>query len=261
MLAVTRFAVAAALMILISHLLLQKPLPQGTKIWKQLFIYGCLNVGLYLGLYVLGMQEVSAGLGTLFVATNPVLITLMGTIWYKKGVNRITWISLALCLVGLAVVSYPLIGTSHASMYGLGILFFSMLSYSAGAIYYAKKDWGGLHILTINGWQTLIGGVVLLPSLFAFHRPELNAFDLRWFASILWLAIPVSIFAVLLWLYLLKKDPVKASFWLFLCPVTGFLIAWAWLKEPISSYTIVGLAFVIIGLYLTQSKRKVVLDR
>lgn len=254
-LAVTRFAMASVLMIVISHLILRKALPRSRKIWKQLVIYGCLNVGLYLGLYVLGMMEVSAGLGTLFVATNPVLITLMATVWYRQAISPTTWISLVLCLAGLCIVAYPLLGTSHATIKGLWILLLSMLSYSAGALYYAKQDWDNLHILTINGWQTLIGGLILLPFLVAYFDPALNSFDMRWLASVVWLAIPVSIFAVLLWLYLLKKNPIKASFWLFLCPVAGFVIANVVMDEPISMYTFIGLGFVIFGLYLTQRKK------
>src|SRR3546814_9158674 len=57
-------------------------------LWKRLAVYGFLNVGLYLGLYVVAMQNVSAGLGTMFVATNPVLITMMGAVWYKQPVGR-----------------------------------------------------------------------------------------------------------------------------------------------------------------------------
>jgi drug/metabolite transporter (DMT)-like permease len=67
--------------------------------------------------------------------------------------------------------------------------------------------------------------------------------------------IPVSIGAVQLWLYLLKKDPIKASLWLFLCPIFGFIYASFLLKEPITSYTYVGTLLVIVGLYLAQREK------
>ena len=69
------------------------------------------------------------------------------------------------------------------------------------------------------------------------------------------LAIPVSIGAVQLWLYLLRDNPVKASFWLFLCPVFGFIIAAITLHEPISLYTFIGVLLVIGGLYMVQKKK------
>lgn len=253
--AISRFAVASAFMIIIAHLVLRKKFPVSRKIWKQLAVYGFLNISLYLGLYVLAMEEVSAGIGTLFVATNPVLITLISTIWYKQKVSGKTWMSLLLCLIGVFLAAYPLIGDGYASIKGLLIMVLSMLCYSVGAIYYSRKDWQGLHILTINAWQTLIGGVLLLPFFMVFYKSSANSFDLRLLFSVLWLALPVSIGAVLIWLYLLRRDTIKASFWLFLCPIAGFAIAALLMKEPLSLYTLVGVIFVLGGLYLTQSVR------
>ncbi|WP_244518897.1 DMT family transporter [Parapedobacter composti] len=250
--AITRFALAAAIMLGISHTLIQRTIPADKRIWKQLIIYGFLNVGLYLGLYVLAMQEVSAGLGTLFVATNPVLIMLINTIWYKQPLKPIAIISFALCIAGMLVAAYPLFADSHASPRGIFTLFLSMLSYSAGAIYFARQDWKNLHILTINGWQTLFGGLCLLPFALFFFNREANVFDDRFWTAVLWLAIPVSIIAVFLWLYLLRDNAVKASAWLFLCPIAGFAIAAILMDEPLSWYTFGGVALVLTGLYLVQ---------
>lgn len=253
--AISRFGVAAAFMLIITHLILSKELPRSQKIWKQLTVYGFLNISLYLGLYVLAMEEVSAGIGTLFVATNPVLITLISAIWYKQKVHRRIWISLILCGAGVLLAAYPLIIAGYASIKGLLIMVLSMVCYSVGAIYYSRRDWQGLHILTINAWQTLIGGILLLPAFIIFYDPLANSFDLRLLGSVLWLALPVSIGAVLLWLYLLSRDTIKASFWLFLCPIAGFAIASLLMNEPLSFYTLVGVIFVLGGLHLTQADR------
>ena len=252
--AIARFAVASTIMLVIAHLLMRKKIPAGKRIWKQLAIYGLLNVGLYLGLYVLAMQEVSAGLGTLFVATNPVLIVLMGAIWYKQSVGAPIIVSFILCVFGMLLAAYPLYQESYATPWGIGVLFLSMLSYSAGAIYFARQDWGDVHILTINGWQTLIGGVCLLPFMLFFFDGSANTVDERFWGAVLWLAIPVSIVAVLLWLHLLRDNPVKASAWLFLCPIAGFGIAAILMDEPLSWYTYMGVLFVIVGLYLVQRR-------
>ena len=110
-------------------------------------------------------------------------------------------------------------------------------------------------MLTINGWQTLIGGIFLLPFLLIFYDGSKNVFDVKSIGCILWLALPVSIGAVQLWLYLLTDNPVKAAFWLFLCPVFGFAIAAIMLKEPISLYTFAGVGLVVAGLYIVQRKK------
>jgi probable blue pigment (indigoidine) exporter len=253
--AVTRFFTAGGLMIFITHALLKKRLPKKHE-WKQLIIYALLNITIYLGLYVFAMQNVSAGLGSLSVGKSPVLISIMAAIWFRLPIKRVIIFSLLLCTAGIIIAAYPLLENSYATPTGLVILSISMISYSAGAVYFSKSEWNDLHILTINGWQTLIGGVILLPVLWITYQRDKNSFDVKWIECVLWLAIPVSIGAVQLWLYLLKDNPVKASFWLFLCPISGFIIAAILLKEPISLYTFFGVAFVIGGLYLVQKERK-----
>jgi probable blue pigment (indigoidine) exporter len=252
--AVTRFFIAGIIMLFISHVILKERLPRQTE-WKQIAIYGVLNISIYLGLYVIGMMYVSAGLGTLSVGTNPVLISIISAIWLRQPVKRITIFSLLLCTIGIVIAAYPLLNNSYATPEGLLILFISMLSYSAGAVYFSKNEWNKLHILVINGWQTLFGGIFLLPFLIGFYRADKNVFDIKAIGSILWLALPVSIGAVQLWLYLLRDNPVKASFWLFLCPVFGFTIAAIILKEPISLYTFIGVMLVIAGLYIVIRKK------
>lgn len=253
--AIARFAVAATVMLVITHLVMGQPLPAGRHLWKRLAVYGFLNVGLYLGLYVVAMQEVSAGLGALFVATNPVIIAVMGALWYKQPMGGSTVVSFILCIAGMLLASYPLLGESYATPRGLTVLFLSMLSYSAGSIYFAKQDWGRLHILTINGWQTLIGGLCVLPFAWFFYDCTANVFDGKFWGAVLWLAIAVSVIAVLLWLYLLRDNPIKASAWLFLCPIAGFAIAAALMGEPLSWHTWAGVLLVMVGLYMVQRRR------
>ena len=254
--AVTRFFLASTIMLFIAQIILRKPLPQ-QKQWKQLAIYGFLNITTYLGLYVLAMQQVSAGLGSLSIATNPVFISIISAVWFRHRIAPAVIVSLLLCFIGVMIAAYPLLLSSYATPAGLALLVVSMLCYSAGAIYFSKSHWNNLHILTINGWQTLFGGIFLLPFALYFYDGIKNNFTTQWAFSILWLAIPVSIVAVQVWLFLLSDNPVKASFWLFLCPLFGFVLAAVVMNEPLTWYTLAGLLFVIAGLYLVFKKKRV----
>lgn len=251
---ITRFFVAGTLMLLIAHGVLRSRLPQG-KEWGQLAIYGLLNISIYLGLYVLAMQHVSPGLGSLAIATNPVFINLISALFFRGSLKAYTIISLLLCSAGVVLAAWPLLQNSSATPGGLLLLLVSMLAYSAGVLYFSRRSWNNLSIMSINGWQTLLGGIFLFPfAAFTYHA-ERNVWDWCSIGAVLWLAIPVSIVAVQLWLYLLKDNAARASFWLFLCPVSGFLIANAVMKEPIGLYTLGGMVLVIAGLYLVQTKK------
>jgi drug/metabolite transporter (DMT)-like permease len=124
-----RFSGAGLLMLVISHVFMQKQLPKGRQ-WKQLAVYGLLNISLYLGLFIIAIGEVSAGLGSLAVAINPVIITVALTIWDKQKLAFTKITSLLIGIIGVSICSFPLIVASHASVKGLIILFLSMSVYS-----------------------------------------------------------------------------------------------------------------------------------
>jgi drug/metabolite transporter (DMT)-like permease len=250
-----RFAVAGMIMLIFSHLLLKQKLPKGVE-WKQIVIYGLLNITVYLGCYVIAMQHVTAGVGALAIATNHLFISFSSVFFLKKKLKSEIFVALLLGTLGVLIASWPLLKDASVTVSGLILLLFSMVSYSVGAIYFSVKKWNNLSIVTINGWQTMIGGILLLPFTLYKYRGNKNHFDLKFWGGTLWLAIFVSIFAIQLWLWLLKKNTVKAGLWLFLCPVFGFAIAAVILNDVISVYTVIGVLLVMIGLFLSQRDAK-----
>lgn len=249
--ATIRFALAALIMLFITHGVQKNRLPSG-KEWIQVGVYGALNISIYLGLYIVAMQEVTAGIGALSVAINPVLISFFSVFFLNKKLTAPIIFALIICTLGVICAAWPLFGHAKVTPWGLIILFVSMLSYTAAAIYFSAKKWGELSLLTINGWQTAIGGILLVPFVIYFYKPQSNNFNLTFWCSVLWLAIPVSIGAVQLWLWLLKTNSMRAGLWLFLCPLFGFIIAAFLTNESISLYTLAGVALVLFGLLISK---------
>jgi drug/metabolite transporter (DMT)-like permease len=250
-----RFALAGVIMIVLTHGFARQKLPSA-KQWKQIAIYGLLNITIYLGCYVIAMQHVTAGVGALAIATNPLFISFSSVFFLKKKLKPDIFVALILGTIGVVCASWPLLKNASITAGGLILLLFSMVSYSMGALYFSEKKWDGLSILTINGWQTVLGGLFLLPFTLMELQTGQNHLNLKFWGGTLWLAIFVSICAIQLWLWLLKTNAVKAGLWLFLCPVFGFAIAAVVLHDLISSYTVIGVVFVMAGLFLSQRKTK-----
>lgn len=250
-----RFAVAGIIMLFFAHILRKEKLPKGVE-WNQIAIYGLLNITIYLGCYVIAMQHVTAGVGSLAIATNPLFISFSSLFFLKQKLKNEIIVALLLGTCGVVLASWPLLKDASITIGGLVLLLFSMLSYSIGAIYFSSKSWNNLSILTINGWQTTIGGILLLPFTLFEYNGSRNHFNFKYWSGTLWLAILVSIFAIQLWLWLLKKNTVKAGLWLFLCPVFGFAIAAMVLNDKITLYTFLGVVLVMIGLFLSQKEVK-----
>lgn len=254
--AVFRFGIAAAIMLFVSHIILKNKLPRQRE-WKQLAIYGLLNIAIYLGMYVVAMKEVTASVGALTVAASPVFISFLSLIVLKKPIGARILLALLVCISGFVVVAWPLFADASVTTRGLVLLLVSMFSYALGTIYFTSRKWEGMHLLTINGWQTLLGGIFLLPFMLFTYKSGANLFSPGFWAGTLWLALPVSIAAVLLWLKLIKQDAVKAGLWLFLCPISGIIIAALLMGDKISLFTVGGLAMVLAGLGISHYNKKV----
>ncbi|GAB4022725.1 DMT family transporter [Spirosoma koreense] len=249
-LANTRFFIAGGGMLLFAYGIqrAQTAWPKGSE-WRQLTLFALLNTTIYLAAFVLALKQVSAGIGSLSTATNPLFISLMSALWLRRKPRWNEMGGLALGLMGVGVATYPLLQNSYATVEGLLILLVGMISISAATVYYASIQWR-LPDLAINGWQVFIGGVLLLPFTLLTADFSGSQYDLRFWASLFWLIIPVSVAALQLWFYLVRQDPIRASLWLYLCPVFGFTYSYLLMGEPITTYTLIGTALVIGGLYL-----------
>lgn len=253
-LANVRFFIAGAGMLLFAYGVqrTRNAWPRGVE-WRQLFIFSLLNTTIYLGCFVLALKQVSAGIGSLSTATNPLFITLLSALWLRRRPHTNEVLGLLLGLIGVGIATYPLLQNSYATIEGILILLVGVVSVSAATVYYAGISWR-LPNLVINGWQVLLGGLTLLPVTLLTADFTTAHYDLRFWGALWWLILPVSVGALQLWFFLIRQDPVRASLFLYLCPIFGFVYSYLLLGEPITIYTMIGTMLVIAGLWLGRKK-------
>lgn len=248
-LAVIRFLIAGTLMVSFLQFFFKEKLPTKSE-WLKITVFGLLNITIYLGCLFAAIEFVSAGLMNLFISINPILIILFSVIFLNRKVSKYEIIGFLICFSGLLIATFPILQESKASLIGIILLIIGMSSYSIGSVYYKKIDLK-LPNNTINGWQTLIGGIFLIPVAYLMNNKTI-ILDFNFYISLFWLTVVISIFATLIWLNLLRKDTVKASKWLFLAPVFGYLLSYLILGENITLYEVTGTILVIIGLKISK---------
>jgi probable blue pigment (indigoidine) exporter len=244
-----RFLIAGALLLAFAVITSRHRWPHG-KEWWQLTVFGAFNTALYLGIFIIALKDVAAGITALAIALNPLLISTLSSLWIKRPISAREWISIIVGIAGVTIATYPLLLTGHATTTGMLLLALSMVTYSIGAVYFSSVKWE-MSRSVINGWQVFLGGLMLLPFTIFFEGGG-TTYDVRFWLSTAWLVIPVSIAAVQLWLYLLKEDAVRASLWLFLCPIFGLTFSTWLLGEPFTWYTVGGTCLVLLSLYIGQ---------
>lgn len=245
-----RFFIAAALMLTLNYGIQRgNPLPKRSD-WKHITVLALTNSTIYLGLGWLSLREISAGVFNLFITFNPFLVALFSSLWLGRRVTRREWLGMVVSAAGLVIATAPSLADSHASIGGVMMAVVAIVTYAFGSVYFkwAKVELSGR---LLNGWQILIGGLILLPFAAALNGPTLPAVTPNLVLGLSWSIIAISIIGIMLWFYLLKKDPVRANMWMFLTPVFGYLQAALVLGEPIRITDGVGTVFVLLGLVVS----------
>jgi drug/metabolite transporter (DMT)-like permease len=216
---------------------------------------GIANQAVYLGLGYVGMRSVSAGLAALVISANPVLTAVLAAAFLREWM---TWRKTAGLLLGIAGVAFVVEsrlagGAEHA----VGILYTvaALVSLVGGTILFKRfapqdslKD-GRLWIG--NGVQSLSAGLALSPFAFTLESVADVVPSWRLLAAFVYMVAFVSVFAYLIWFYLLTvSGATAASSYHFMMPPLGMLFGWLLLGEHITFTDLIGVVPVAIGIYL-----------
>jgi drug/metabolite transporter (DMT)-like permease len=244
-----RFFFAALIMLTFNYLIQRNPLPKRSD-WKHIVVLALTNSTIYLGLCWLSLLQISAGILNLFIACNPFLVAIFSSLWLGRKVTRQEWLGMVVSFSGLIIATTPSLTDSHASLTGILMAATAVITYALGSVYFkwAKVD---LPARLLNGWQIAIGGIILFPFAIALNGPTLPTVTPHLVIGLSWSVIAISIIGIILWFYLLKKDPVRANMWMFVTPVFGYLQAALVLGEPIRVTDIAGTVFVLLGLLVS----------
>jgi drug/metabolite transporter (DMT)-like permease len=258
-----RFLVAALIMAIIAWIG-KLSWPRGWAAWGRLVIFGLLNSAIYLGCNYEALRSLSAGMGSIIAATNPLLLTLIAPLVLKE---RLTWwriLGLVLGFGGVVfVMGARLNGNDHLDTAG-GMLIASIgIVGLVGATLFYKRFTPHEHAIVVNTVQLGAAGLVLLIPVFLFEHPEQVRMSAPLIESFLYLVLVISIGASLLWFWLLKRGEASVvSAYYFLTPIAGLALAALLLGEPFELRDALGLVAVAAGIALinlparTQAENK-----
>ncbi len=245
-----RFFFAALIMLTINYgIQRNNPRPKRSD-WKHIVVLALTNSTIYLSMCWLAVQQIPAGMLNLFIACNPFLVAVFSMFWLGRKVSRQEWLGMIVSFGGLIIATAPSIINSQATTVGIIMAIIGVVTYAFGSVYFkwAKVELSGR---ILNGWQIALGGIFLLPFAAALNGPTLPPVTPHLVIGLSWSVIMISIIALILWFFLLKKDPVRANMWMFLTPIFGYLQASIVLGEHIRVTDIIGTVFVLLGLILS----------
>lgn len=256
-LSATRFIIAGVLIFAIA-----KSLKLSLAITKKQFLNSTLAGFLFLtygnGVFVWSLKFVDSGFAALEASTQPLVVLLMMRLIYKKKIQRMSLIGVALGIIGIyLLVSQQDLNTGEDSLVGIIMIFTCVVSWSAASLFVAKAD---LHknFFVNSGYQMLTGGVILFILSLLLGEKWISPLELsgKVQLSMFLLIVFGSIVAFTAFNYLLKVvSTEKVATSSFVNPVIALLLGWYILDEHLTVQSIVAAAILLTGVYFINSKK------
>lgn len=248
---VVRFLTAAALMAALAAWRGLRP-PRGIRSWLRLALFGSLNSGLALAFTYEALQQLSAGMGSIITASNPLLLALVAPWLLGEPLTRRKALGMVLGFGGVVFVMEARLAVARHldTPRGMVLSFLHVVTIVAATILY-KRLAPREDPLVINAVQLAAGGVALVLPALLLERSATIRLDGQLIFSFLYLVFAISIGASLLWFWLLRRGEASVvSSYYFLTPIFGLLFAALLLGEPLSPRDAIGLAAVAGGIAL-----------
>ena len=252
-----RFVIASIFLLFITYKV-EKRFPRVRK--GQLFpliLLGMTGVFAYNVFFFKGLKIIHAGRASVIIASNPVFIALFAAYLFKEKLSISKFAGIIMSVTGAIVViskGNPIeIFKGNAGL-GEFFIFLCVMSWAAYSLI-GKAVMKELSPLVSVSYSSVVGAIAL--SIPAYLEGILQHFShytkMEWF-GIFYLGFFGTVLGFV-WYYegIRTIGATKASQFINFVPISGVLLAFFLLAEPITSSLVIGTLMVCAGVYLTNS--------
>ena len=252
-----RYATAAALFYLLCRAS-GVAWPRNRAGWFHAVISGVFLHGLYLGMvwWAIG-HGVPAAISGIIAGLQPLMTAIAAPYLIGERLSALQRVGLALGFVGIAVAVLPkmlAVDAGAIPAYAVAINVIAMVSVTYGTIYQKRYLREG-DIRAVATLQYVGALLVTLPFAFLLEDMHLD-WGLQLLATLAWAVLGISMGAVLLLLYLIRRGNVsKAASLIYLVPPLAAVEAALIFGEELTVAMMAGTAIAVLGVYLTNRKK------
>ncbi|MEJ2432568.1 MAG: DMT family transporter [Pseudolabrys sp.] len=246
-----RMVIVVVVMLMIA-LIARARWPRGAEIGHSL-VAGSLVHGLYLGgVFVAVSQGVPVGISALIPGLQPIVISTIANRFMGEQVSPRQWAGLALGLIGVLMVLHDRSMAAEGTVLGWTASFASLLGISLGTLY-QKRFCGLIDWRTGNTVQYIAATILFTLGAFAFETRVIHWSGELIFA-ILWLVFVLSIAAVALMYWIIRRSAAATSYGslFYLVPGVTALLAYFLFDEKLDALSIFGMGVCALGVLLVS---------
>jgi len=251
--------VAASLLVFIISKIMGLSISITTKQLLNTTLAGFLFLTYGNGVAVWALKYMDSGLVALEISAQPLVVLVMMLALEGKKIKTMSIIGVVLGVVGIyLLVSQKQIVSDNQSIIGIIMVFTCMVSWGYGSLFVAKADLPKNFFIN-TGYQMLTGGILLMLASLIFGEswssPLVWSNKVQW--SIIFLIVFGSIVAFTSFNYLLKVvSPEKVATSTYVNPIIAMLLGWYFLKEHISTQSVIAAVVLLTGVYFINTKKE-----
>lgn len=230
----------------------------GPRSLVRLFGLSLFGAGLHYGLQTVGLQYTTASNASLYAVTAPITILLLSAAFLGEHITVRKALGVGLAVAGVLVVMGPETLMSlelGAHVKGDLLVLVSIVMWGLFTVL-GKKATDELGALKVTSWVTLIGALWMVPV--GVYEMRVTGYSLASMTASAWLAVGFlgvgcSFLAVLLYFAALRRtESQKVGVYLYTIPPMTAVVAVLYLGETLTASLVLGAAFVIAGVALTE---------
>jgi drug/metabolite transporter (DMT)-like permease len=227
------------------------------KTWGVYLLSTVFNIVLYYGLQTIGLGYMPAGMFSVIVFLQPVLVGIFSWLWLGEAMYVLKIIGLVLGFAGVATISAGGL-SGHISIVGILLGVGSAFSWALGTVY-VKKAGNAVDPIWLVTLQLIIGGLFMsgagsITESWSSVHWEPNFIACLLFISVFVIAIGWLVFFTLIG----SGEASKVASYTFLIPIVAIIAGMIFLHETFTLSLLEGLVLIVVSIYLVNRKRPAV---
>lgn len=215
--------------------------------WAATALAGLFNVTGWFYFTAVGLTLLPAGRAAVLAYTMPLFAVVAARLILREPITRQKAIGLVLGMTAILLLLGDDVALLGRSPLGALAVLAAAASWGLGTIV-QKRHWD-THVLTLAGWQLLIGGIPLLALALAFDADPFEQVTLYGWTAVLYVILVANMLGFWAWFSILKMAPMSvASIAVLPVPLVSVLSSMLVLGERIDWPEILALLFITAAL-------------
>ena len=216
-------------------------------------ITGAIGFSVYMVLYSMGFEVVTAATGNVILASSPIFSTLIARFVFKERIRPLGWVFTGVSFAGILIL---MLWDGMLSI-NIGVIWMliAAILFSGYSLVQRRMTQRGYTAVQSSAYSLAGAAILMLPFMPSLVR-DFSSASPRAVSVLLYLGICASGIAYVFWAkaFALAKRSADAANMLYLTPFIATLLAFIIFSETPSLGTVIGGAVILFGLWMFQKK-------